>query len=497
MDLDNKDNVVFKFEHNRYSHDFGSAIKQWNEIFSRYFLEVHGIEGVALHMDIIGDRYSDGELDEDGEPMDEEKSALEEIMPYTTNRIHSIKTQAGSTLASFYMYGQNNCCGAMSISATSVVPLYRNKKLGTLLQYYKEAIAAALNITRLYCTEIFYEGVDDTIDVSLVNIDTPYTANCKVLRNTNWKVIDLFKNKKSHNVVAMYSKSTNYESKEIIMNIKKEREAFVKIKNLTIGCDPELFLRDIETQEYVPSYTVITGDKKKPLFISDDGHNIQCDNVMVEYGVPPSRTSEEFVKNNMIVQSYLRDKVAAPAGLELVIFPYVEFSPEKLTDERASVFGCDPDFDVWRGGRPNIVGRPNVRGRSAGGHIHIGYDNHNQITNDAIVKALDAFLSIPLILMEPENKRKEMYGKAGAYRNQPWGVEYRVTSNYIFSSPELMKWAFNQVTEAINYINSTNGVVSVYPDLSGAINTKNAINAKKIMNSLNIKELSLATVEAE
>lgn len=82
---------------------------------------------------------------------------------------------------------------------------------------------------------------------------------------------------------------------------------------------------------------------------------------------------------------------------------------------------CDPDFNVWKDGRPNLVGRPSPGGRSAGGHIHIGYDDFNDITNNAIVKALDVFISIPLIFMEPDNKRKEMYGKAGAYRPQPWG----------------------------------------------------------------------------
>lgn len=88
------------------------------------------------------------------------------------------------------------------------------------------------------------------------------------------------------------------------------------------------------------------------------------------------------------------------------------------------------------------------------GHIHVGYENHNYKTNIAIIKAMDVFLSVPLILMEPENKRKEMYGKAGAFRHQKHGVEYRVTSNYIFSSEELMRWAYKQTIRAIKFVNS-------------------------------------------
>ncbi len=80
-----------------------------------------------------------------------------------------------------------------------------------------------------------------------------------------------------------------------------------------------------------------------------------------------------------------------------------------------------PDFNAWVGGKPNTVGGVKGCGRSAGGHIHIGYDDFNQTTSDFIVKALDLFISVPLVIAEPENKRKEMYGKAGAYRPQPWG----------------------------------------------------------------------------
>ena len=240
------------------------------------------------------------------------------------------------------------------------------------------------------------------------------------------------------------------------MKIRLSEEKLVKIENVTIGTDPELFLRSKDTGAYVPSFYVIQGDKNNPTPISENGHNIQCDNVMVEYGVPPSKTAEEYVKNNQFVLDYLKEKVADPNNLELVIKPYVNFDENDLLGEKATEFGCMPDFNVWKGGKPNTVGRPEKTGRSAGGHIHVGYDNHNFITNDYIVKALDLFIGVPLVKMEPNNKRKEMYGKAGSYRPQPWGVEYRSPSNFIVSSPELMKWAFNQVLKAVAFINDEN-----------------------------------------
>lgn len=127
------------------------------------------------------------------------------------------------------------------------------------------------------------------------------------------------------------------------------------------------------------------------------------------------------------------------------------------------------------------------------GHIHIGYDNHNEVTNHEIIKALDLYLSVPLVLMEPDNLRKEMYGKAGAYRNQPWGVEYRVTSNYIYSSPELMTWAFEQVNEAINFLNAGGFKdFDIYPySIVNIINNNDKENAQALVKKLNIKTLTL------
>lgn len=471
-----KSNIIeFKFKNISFSHDTKSVNKHWKEVFDSYFNTVYGIKGCEM----VAQKLEEG-TDYSSEIQ------MRSVMPHTNNSFFTLNF-GKIRVASFYMYGQNNCCGAMSVSNTYIKDTFRNRKLATLLQYYKEALAYSYQISRLYCTDILYDKLYETsVNLELL---TPYTANSKVLLNTGWKIIDRFLNVKSNNVVAMYSKEVRKLNNEIIMNIDKSSETIVKIKNLTVGCDPELFLRDKTTKEYVPSYFLIKGDKENPQMITDEGHNIQCDNVMVEYGVPPSKTSEEFIKNNIIVQNYLKDKIAEPNGLELVIFPYAEFTENNVQDEKAKRFGCDPDFNVWKDGRPNIVGRPNPLGRSAGGHIHIGYDNFNTLTSNAIIKALDLFISVPLILMEPDNKRKEMYGKAGAYRPQPWGVEYRVTSNYIFSSPELMKWAFEQVTEAVNFVNAGKSpkANSTYPGVDYAINTKCKTAAKSLMKEFNIK----------
>lgn len=467
------DVVEFKFKAQSFIHEVSKSNQYWFEVIKSYFKLLYKTNDVEIVYKDLND-----------------SSSINNIMPYTSNLCVSINLHEEG-IAGFNIYGQNNCCGAMTTSGTWISKTYQNHRFGELLQYFKESIAYSRNISRLYCTDVYYEHLYEDMDPKEFRNIKPYMPNTKLLLKTGWSIIDMFKNKKSENIVAMYSKSLKNQNKEIIMSINLAKNSVVKIKNLTIGCDPELFLKSKETGKFVPSYNYIKGDKKAPTVITDQGHNIQCDNVMVEYGVPPSRTSEEFVKNNLIVQRYLKDKIAEPNNMDLVIFPYAEFTEENLKDEKANVFGCDPDFNVWKGGRPNIVGRPNPLGRSAGGHLHVGYDNHNQVTNDLIIKALDVFISIPLMFMEPENRRKEMYGKAGAYRPQPWGCEYRVTSNYIFSSPKLMEWAFNQITEAVNFINSNKGVLNFnvgnWGSIENIINQKNETQAKAIIDHFKIK----------
>lgn len=153
---------------------------------------------------------------------------------------------------------------------------------------------------------------------------------------------------------------------------------------------------------------------------------------------------------------------------------------------------CDPDFNVWSDSRPNEVGRAGANGRCAGGHIHIGYNNHNRITSNYLIKALDLFISVPLVIMEPNNRRKEMYGKAGAFRQQPWGVEYRSPSNFILSSSELMKWAFNQVLKAIEFVNNDETRILLDKNqycILNAINNNNTSSAKRLIEEFKLEVL--------
>jgi len=62
-----------------------------------------------------------------------------------------------------------------------------------------------------------------------------------------------------------------------------------------------------------------------------------------------------------------------------------------------------------------------------------------------VIKALDAYLGLPSVLFEKDGMRRTLYGKAGAYRPTPYGVEYRVLSNFWLTEEKYMRWVYQQV----------------------------------------------------
>lgn len=138
--------------------------------------------------------------------------------------------------------------------------------------------------------------------------------------------------------------------------------------------------------------------------------------------------------------------------------------------------------------------------RSAGGHIHIGFANivvpfdgdiYGYTPDEqraGLVRMLDKYLGIPSVLLEPDNKRKELYGKAGAYRPKEYGVEYRTISNFYLSSPEAMQWAFESSKAAVMEINNV-GFLSM--DLANqireVIDTNNKPEAERMIREFGLK----------
>lgn len=259
---------------------------------------------------------------------------------------------------------------------------------------------------------------------------------------------------------------------------------------ITIGSDPEVMLCNKEGVT-VSGIGKLPGTKHDPHPISDEGHCVQIDNVNWEFNIPPSKTEEEFVGNIQFVMDYL-DVQAKAHGIELSTKSSDSLNPKELTHPIAQTFGCDPDYNVYLKDMNPAPEAADKNLRCAGGHIHIGYPNPNVETTEKIVKAFDMFVVLPALLIDTDERRRELYGKAGAFRfKDPWGLECRALSNFWIHDEAHTKWVYNQTILAVNTVldNKIDELIEKYSDkVVEAINSNNKDLARELVAEILKKE---------
>lgn len=215
-----------------------------------------------------------------------------------------------------------------------------------------------------------------------------------------------------------------------------------------LGCDPEVFMRDLKGH-YKSSVGLIGGSKKYPMPLPlGEGFCVQEDNVALEFNIPPAAGAQEYVESIQKTLKFLSDNIRASYGFELSNASAVSFPEEELQSDAARTFGCDPDYNAWTGKKNPRPSAEDKNLRSCGGHVHIGIDKSN-INTVNLIKMMDLYHGVPSVLMDKGEKRKELYGKRGAYRDKPYGVEYRTLSNFWIFAPETIEWVWRNVERAV------------------------------------------------
>jgi len=214
-----------------------------------------------------------------------------------------------------------------------------------------------------------------------------------------------------------------------------------------LGTDTEVFLKN-KAGDYISSIGLIGGSKDKPLEV--ECGNLQEDNVLAEFAIPPASNKEEFIGYINKTFGILEAKVKE-YDLEIEIKPSAVFPYDQLEHPLAQEFGCDPDYNAYTLDVNESPKHENVGAlRSCGGHVHVSSEAIAKDENSRaeFVRILDLVLGVPSVVMDTDKERRKLYGKAGAYRNKDYGIEYRTLSNFWIQTQEHMSWLWDQVKKA-------------------------------------------------
>lgn len=247
-------------------------------------------------------------------------------------------------------------------------------------------------------------------------------------------------------------------------------------KVVLIGSDPELFVVDSDGN---PSSAIgmVGGDKKNP--VACDGGALQEDNVLLEFNTDPTADAEQFVKTIRTVMSEAR-KVAKEYNHDIQVKASNEYTQDFLMSQPSGAmeFGCTPDFNALDGsqnGSPN----PFTTLRTAGGHVHIGWESSTHCESPdvsseqlEVMQMADYLLGAWSVLHDSDGTRRELYGRAGAFRAKSYGAEYRVMSNFWLRDDALISEVHKRAQACFTNLKMLDQLVATFPhaDVQRAIN---------------------------
>lgn len=219
---------------------------------------------------------------------------------------------------------------------------------------------------------------------------------------------------------------------------------------ISFGTDPEFMItRD---RKLVSAISVVRRSIEEK--IVKDGHAFYYDNVLAECAIRPAESADEAV-NNIGEALRIYSEIIAPARLEA--WACRSFPASELKHPKAREVGCAPDYCAYAMQMMPPPKEAIMSGnrRSCGGHIHLGHDCLTSDGTEPIVCVylLDLVLgSISLRLdKDPESStRRQIYGQPGRYRPKPYGLEYRVLSNFWLRNPSLVRLMYELSSEVVS-----------------------------------------------
>lgn len=204
-----------------------------------------------------------------------------------------------------------------------------------------------------------------------------------------------------------------------------------------VGVDLE-YLVQADVGPIPAGFLPIQGTKGNPEMYPTGGVEIDC--CAVELTMAPADNEDQFA-STILKHLEAMNKKYEDYG-KLVAIPSYTFDDHSIrVAPYAMTMGCSPDMNVWTMKQnPRPVAKAGFR--TFGGHVHI------EKGTTQTIKACDLTLGMWSVLEDADKKRRSLYGKAGAFRPKPYGVEYRVLSNFWCSNESLIRKVWRLVEAA-------------------------------------------------
>jgi hypothetical protein len=206
-----------------------------------------------------------------------------------------------------------------------------------------------------------------------------------------------------------------------------------------------------------------------------DGFAVQEDNAALEFNIQPYKSIRHFQEGVYAALIHIKNLLPAGVAYDTENSSLV-FDEKYLQIPSLQTFGCEPDYNAFTM-ETNDRPIPKCPGfRTAAAHVHIGWENPSDDDRLELVRLADVFVSMPSVFSQgaPDLERRTLYGKAGAFRPKPYGVEHRVLGNSWIFKRSKIKETLRAYTKAIAALNAG---VKVKPDdykpITEAINSGN------------------------
>lgn len=256
---------------------------------------------------------------------------------------------------------------------------------------------------------------------------------------------------------------------------------------MKIGYDVEVFYGNSRRADSIIPPLWCEGTKSEPVKIPNGPGYWQRDGVALELNGVPTTGYHTFAKN---AATQLSIAMAQADGYRL----HLMFCADSVLDDlvldspAARDIGCEPDWNAWTEKINPPQDYMNLGNRRfAGGHLHFSWPGSWKASireKFQMVRTLDLLLgSLVIRGEEGTGLRRNYYGRSGACRIKPYGVEWRVPDNswFLSSSVSWAKQLFSMANKAAE--------VPTYADL---LRKKNPVLIEEHMSAINSSDFDAA-----